>query len=147
MLYLADADHRTPAGEGARQGLVPLLRRKRHSPASRFGRLNRWLAQTTRESFRRGHRSTFPRGKAMSKLTIAKEAPDWHAEAIGLINGNFSAIDAALLEAGRKAIWLGLFLNRVKRRGKRIGPFRIVNSAPGSSSTTAKRSTRRSENI
>ena len=44
--------------------------------------------------------------------------PDWHKEAVGLIQQNFTAVTSAFLDATRRAAWLGLFLNYVKVRGK-----------------------------
>lgn len=58
----------------------------------------------------------------MSQTTKpTKAVPSWHAEAIGLVRANFNHIHTAFLSASRRAVWLGLFLNYIKERGKKDG--------------------------
>jgi hypothetical protein len=52
----------------------------------------------------------------MSKLV--KAAPEWHAQAVGVIRSQFNEISDAFMSAARRATWLGLFLNYVKEKGK-----------------------------
>jgi hypothetical protein len=52
----------------------------------------------------------------MNKLT--KLPPAWHAEAVDLLKKNFAGIHSAFLDSTKKAVWLGIFLNEIKRRGK-----------------------------
>ncbi|MDE2098208.1 MAG: hypothetical protein KGL39_13215 [Patescibacteria group bacterium] len=52
----------------------------------------------------------------MNKLT--KLPPAWHGEAIDLLKQNFGAIHTSFLDSTRRAVWLGIFLNEIKRRGK-----------------------------
>lgn len=52
---------------------------------------------------------------------ISKRTPLWHAEAVATIRDNFTSITTALLDATRRAVWLGLFLNHIKARGKEDG--------------------------
>lgn len=58
---------------------------------------------------------------ANSKLQLQKSPPAWHAEAIQLLNENFNAIHAAFLDATKKAVWMGMFLNHIKDKGKADG--------------------------
>jgi hypothetical protein len=51
--------------------------------------------------------------------TLAKRIPAWHAEAAELLKQNFSSIHSSFLNSTKKAVWLGLFLNEIKRRGKK----------------------------
>ena len=55
----------------------------------------------------------------MTKL--AKNNPDWLVEAKGILNKDFGVIHTAMLDAAKRAAWLGLFLNYVKERGKKDG--------------------------
>ena len=52
----------------------------------------------------------------MNKLQ--KSTPAWHAEAKQLLAENFARINSQFLDSTKKAVWLGLFLNHVKLRGK-----------------------------
>lgn len=53
-----------------------------------------------------------------SKNTLTKLPPAWHAEAIGILKDNAAGIHAAFLDATKRAVWLGIFLNEIKERGK-----------------------------
>ena len=44
--------------------------------------------------------------------------PTWHVEAAAKLNQIFTGIHILFLDATKKAVWLGLFLNAVKERGK-----------------------------
>lgn len=52
---------------------------------------------------------------------LQKLAPGWHAEAIGILKENFTAVHEAFLDSTKKAVWMGLFLNFIKQRGKEDG--------------------------
>lgn len=52
----------------------------------------------------------------MNKLQ--KLAPAWHAEATQIIEKNFEAIHTGFISATKQAVWFGIFLLEVKRRGK-----------------------------
>lgn len=54
----------------------------------------------------------------MKNKTLTKRNPEWHAEARDLLQKNFNAIHTAFLDATKRAVWLGLFLNYIKARGK-----------------------------
>lgn len=47
--------------------------------------------------------------------------PTWHEEAKAVLQQNFSAVHSALVDATKRAAWLGLFLNYIKARGKQDG--------------------------
>jgi hypothetical protein len=55
------------------------------------------------------------------KNKLTKLAPAWHAEAAQMLNENFGKIHAAFTDATKRAVWLGLFLNDIKARGKDDG--------------------------
>ena len=55
------------------------------------------------------------------KNKLQKTAPAWHADAVTLLNENFGKIDAAFTDATKRAVWMGMFLNHVKARGKGDG--------------------------
>ena len=55
----------------------------------------------------------------MSKLQKLNVA--WHAEAVSLLDENFSEIHTAFLAATERAVWLGMFLNYIKAKGKEDG--------------------------
>ena len=55
----------------------------------------------------------------MSKLQKLNVA--WHAEAVSLLNENFGKIHAAFTDATKRAVWLGMFLNHIKAKGKEDG--------------------------
>lgn len=52
------------------------------------------------------------------KNTLQKVAPEWHAEAVEILKENFTSIHESFLDSTKKAVWLGMFLNFVKQRGK-----------------------------
>ena len=56
----------------------------------------------------------------MSKA-LQKLAPKWHDEAANLVNKHFNEIHRTFLDSTKKAVWLGLFLNDIKARGKEDG--------------------------
>jgi hypothetical protein len=78
-----------------------------------------------------------------SNLPI-QDAPAWHAEARELLDTHFAAIHAAFLDSTNRAVWLGLFLNQVKLRGKydgsiphgEFGPW-LRRTCPGIAWSTA----------
>ncbi len=49
---------------------------------------------------------------------VSTRDPEWLKESAGLLRQNFSHIHCALLDAAKRAAWLGLFLNYIKERGK-----------------------------
>ena len=55
------------------------------------------------------------------KNKLQRIAPAWHAEAKQLLADNFAAIHVAFLDSTKKAVWLGIFLNQIKQRGKEDG--------------------------
>jgi hypothetical protein len=55
----------------------------------------------------------------MNKLT--KLPPAWHAEAATNLRASFGEIHRSFLDATRRAVWLGLFLNAIKEKGKADG--------------------------
>ena len=54
-------------------------------------------------------------------MKLQKTPPEWHDEAIGLLKQNFAQIHAQFLDSTKKAVWLGIFLNEIKERGKQDG--------------------------
>lgn len=52
---------------------------------------------------------------------IQKAPPRWHAEAAQLLTENFGAIHAAFTDATKRAVWMGMFLNHIKAKGKEDG--------------------------
>jgi hypothetical protein len=55
------------------------------------------------------------------KNKLTKLAPAWHAEAAQMLNENFGKIHAAFTDATKRAVWMGMFLNYIKQRGKEDG--------------------------
>jgi hypothetical protein len=55
----------------------------------------------------------------MTKLQ--KLPPAWHAEAFDLLKANFEKIHSNFLNSTKKAVWLGIYLNYIKQRGKEDG--------------------------
>ena len=55
------------------------------------------------------------------KNKLQKIAPEWHAEAATLLNENFGKIHAAFQDATKRAVWMGMFLNHIKAKGKEDG--------------------------
>jgi hypothetical protein len=55
------------------------------------------------------------------KNKLQRIAPDWHAEAKKLLADNFAKIHSQFLDSTKKAVWLGIFLNQIKLRGKEDG--------------------------
>lgn len=55
----------------------------------------------------------------MNKLT--KLPPAWHEDARRLLADNFAKINSQFLDSTKKAVWLGIFLNEIKLRGKSDG--------------------------
>ena len=53
----------------------------------------------------------------MSKA-LQKTAPKWHDEAKQLLAENFGKIHTAFQDATKRAVWLGMFLNHIKEKGK-----------------------------
>jgi len=56
----------------------------------------------------------------MSNQSLTK-IPAWHAEAKQLLTENFGKIHAAFTDATKRAVWMGMFLNHIKARGKEDG--------------------------
>ena len=54
----------------------------------------------------------------MNKNKLTKLAPAWHAEAVEMLKGNFQNIHQTFLDATKRAVWMGLFLNHIKERGR-----------------------------
>lgn len=52
---------------------------------------------------------------------LQKMPPAWHTEAVKLLTDNFTQIHAAFTDATKRAVWMGLFLNDIKARGKADG--------------------------
>lgn len=52
---------------------------------------------------------------------LTKLAPSWHAEAITMLRQNFDQIHSTFLDATKKAVWLGMFLEHIKEKGKADG--------------------------
>lgn len=48
-------------------------------------------------------------------------APAWHAEAAEMLNANFTQIHTAFTDATTRAVWMGMFLNFIKQKGKEDG--------------------------
>jgi len=42
----------------------------------------------------------------------------WHGEAVQLLKDNFGKIHSAFTDATKRAVWMGMFLNHIKARGK-----------------------------
>lgn len=57
----------------------------------------------------------------MSKNKLQRVAPAWHADAAELLNENFGKIHAAFTDATKRAVWMGMFLNHIKAKGKEDG--------------------------
>lgn len=55
----------------------------------------------------------------MNKLS--KLTPAWHQEAAELLKKHFAEIHSQFLDSTKKAVWLGIFLNEIKERGKQDG--------------------------
>ncbi len=52
---------------------------------------------------------------------LQKLPPSWHSEAVEMLTQNFEQIHRTFLDSTKRAVWLGLFLNHVKARGKEDG--------------------------
>lgn len=52
---------------------------------------------------------------------LQKLPPAWHAEAKELLNANFDKIHLAFTDATKRAVWMGMFLNHIKAKGKEDG--------------------------
>ena len=52
---------------------------------------------------------------------LTKTPPPWHQEAKQLLTENFEKIHLAFTDATKRAVWLGMFLNHIKARGKEDG--------------------------
>lgn len=50
--------------------------------------------------------------------TPTKTGPGWHQEARALLLENFQRVHTQFTDATKRAVWMGLFLNHVKQRGK-----------------------------
>jgi hypothetical protein len=55
------------------------------------------------------------------KNKLQKIAPAWHGEAKKLLAENFAKINSAFLDSTKRAVWLGIFLNHIKDKGKADG--------------------------
>jgi len=42
----------------------------------------------------------------------------WHGEAVKLLKDNFGKIHSAFTDATKRAVWMGMFLNHIKAKGK-----------------------------
>lgn len=51
--------------------------------------------------------------KALEKINVS-----WHAEAAKLLRENFGKIHTAFTDATKRAVWMGMFLNHIKAKGK-----------------------------
>jgi len=51
-----------------------------------------------------------------NKLT--KNGPAWHNEARQMLLENFQRVHSLFTDATKRAVWMGLFLNHIKQRGK-----------------------------
>jgi hypothetical protein len=69
-----------------------------------------------------------PVGNDVRSLT--KLPPAWHAEAKQILRDNFASIHQTFLDSTNKAIWLGLFLEYVKTRGKEDGSIKHGEFGP-----------------
>lgn len=67
--------------------------------------------------------------------SLTKLTPQWHTEAATLLQQNFEQIHSNFLDSTKKAVWLGMFLNHIKEKGKadgsiphgQFGPWLEVN--------------------
>lgn len=57
----------------------------------------------------------------MATKSLTKRVPAWHAEAKQILSSQFAAVHEAFVSATNRAVWLGLFLNYLKERGKEDG--------------------------
>ena len=54
-------------------------------------------------------------------MKLMKTAPKWHADAVDILKKNFGEIHRSFLDSTKKAVWMGLFLQNIKARGKDDG--------------------------
>src|SRR5690348_3120458 len=53
--------------------------------------------------------------------SLNKRIPEWHHEAKKLLAEHFAKINYQFLDSTKKEVWLGLFLQDIKARGKSDG--------------------------
>lgn len=54
----------------------------------------------------------------MSNKALTKVAPKWHGEAKQMLLENFERVHSLFQDATKRAVWMGMFLNHIKQRGK-----------------------------
>lgn len=51
-------------------------------------------------------------------MKLQKTAPEWHEEAKHMLLENFQRVHDLFTDATKRAIWMGMFINHIKQRGK-----------------------------
>ena len=54
----------------------------------------------------------------------------WHEEAVKLLKDNFQQIHLAFTDATKRAVWMGMFLNYIKQKGKEDGTIKHGEFGP-----------------